>query len=185
MGSYNFGTVSFRGIGALNLAGFKQLAVGRIQAGTMGTSWDRIGFLGVGAAFTGLLFFLRYRFPGFPLHPIGFTISASAPLRNTTLTIFNCLGFEDDCVAAWRIGALSQVDTAFSGDDGCLYGGYSNRRCCGLDLVPRAGAYDPCRVVSGPTLLLSVGINLGLSPGGRPGYNSFRRRRARCERGWF
>ena len=31
----------------------------------------RIGFLGVGAAFTGLLFFLRYRFPGFPLHPIG------------------------------------------------------------------------------------------------------------------
>jgi len=88
MGSYNFGTVSFRGIGALNLAGFNRLAAGRIQAGTMGTSWDRIGFLGIGAAFTGLLFFLRYRFPGFPLHPIGFTISASAPLRNTTLTIF-------------------------------------------------------------------------------------------------
>ena len=88
MGSYNFGTVSFRGIGALNLAGFNRLAAARIQAGTMGSSWDRIGFLGIGAAFTGLLFYLRYRFPGFPLHPIGFAISASAPLRNTTLTIF-------------------------------------------------------------------------------------------------
>lgn len=88
MGSYNFGTVSFRGIGALNLAGFNRLAAGRIQAGAMGTSWDRIGFMGAGAALSGVLFFLRYRFPGFPIHPIGFTISASAPLQNTTLTIF-------------------------------------------------------------------------------------------------
>lgn len=82
MGSYNFGTVSFRGIGALNVGGFSRLAAGRIQAGTMDTSWDRIGFLGVGAVFTGLLFYLRYRFPGFPIHPIAFqSIRLDLPFR--------------------------------------------------------------------------------------------------------
>jgi hypothetical protein len=105
MGSYNFGTVSFRGIGALNVGGFSRLAAGRIQAGTMGTSWDRIGFLGVGAVFTGLLFYLRYRFPGFPIHPIGFTISASAPLRNTALTIFLLWAFKSLIL---RLGGLER-----------------------------------------------------------------------------
>lgn len=54
----------------------------------MGTDWTRIFFLGVGSLFAGLLVLLRYRFPGFPIHPIGFTISASSTLRNTALTIF-------------------------------------------------------------------------------------------------
>ena len=44
--------------------------------------------MGVGAAVTAIMFWLRYRFPGFPIHPIGFTISAAAPLQNTGLTIF-------------------------------------------------------------------------------------------------
>jgi len=148
MGSYNFGTVSFRGIGALNLAGFNQLAVGRIQAGTMGTSWDRIGFLGLVPHLRDCCFFA--------VSVSGVSASSDWVYDFSFCTAsqydtddFYGLGFEDDCFAAWWIGALSQVDTAFSGDDGCLYGGHGNRRCCGLDLVPRAGAYDPCRVVSG------------------------------------
>ena len=150
MGSYNFGTVSFRGIGALNLAGFNQLAVGRIQAGTMGTSWDLV------LVFWELAPHLRMIVVFFAVSVSGVSASSDWVYDFSFCTAsqydaddFYCLGFEDDCVAAWRIGALSQVDTAFSGDDGCLYGRHGNRRCCGLDLVPRAGAYDPCRVVSG------------------------------------
>ena len=105
VGSYNFGTVSFRGIGALNVGGFSRLAASRIQAGSMGTSWDRIGFLGVGSVFTGLLFYLRFRFPGFPIHPIGFTISASAPLRSTVLTIFLVWAFKSLIL---RLGGLER-----------------------------------------------------------------------------
>ena len=66
MGSYNFGTVSFRGIGALNLAGFNRLAAARIQAGTMGSSLGSHRFSsGDRRRIYGLLFYLRYRFPGF------------------------------------------------------------------------------------------------------------------------
>lgn len=64
------------------------MTASRIQQGTLGTDWSRVFFLGVGAAFTALLFWLRYLFPGFPIHPIGFTISAAVPLQNTGLTVF-------------------------------------------------------------------------------------------------
>ena len=87
-GGFNFGAVSFKGTGSLNAFGVCKFTAARIQQGTFGTDWSRVSFLGIGAAFTGFLFWLRYRFPGFPIHPIGFTISAAAPLQNTGLTIF-------------------------------------------------------------------------------------------------
>ncbi|OGG48996.1 MAG: hypothetical protein A3F84_14260 [Candidatus Handelsmanbacteria bacterium RIFCSPLOWO2_12_FULL_64_10] len=87
MGSYNFGVVSFNGSnnGAI---GIWRLSASRIQQGTFGTDWNRVAFLGIGGAFTGLLSYLRYRFPGFPVHPIGFAISASEILRSSTASIF-------------------------------------------------------------------------------------------------
>jgi hypothetical protein len=87
-GGFNFGTVSFMGTGSLNAFGVCKFTAARIQEGTVGTDWTRISFMGIGAGFTLLMFWLRYQFPGFPIHPIGFTISAAAPLQNTSLTIF-------------------------------------------------------------------------------------------------
>ncbi len=87
VGSYNFGASSFNG-SADGAVGIWRLTANRIQHGTFGTDWNRVQFLGIGAAFTGLLFYLRYRFPTFPIHPIGFTISSSAFLRNSVSSIF-------------------------------------------------------------------------------------------------
>jgi len=89
MGSYNFGTsAAFKGVGSLNAVAFGRLAVTRIQDGTWGTDWTRMLFLGIGATVTGLLYFLRYRFIGFPLHPIGFTIAAMNEMQDNAFTIF-------------------------------------------------------------------------------------------------
>ena len=38
------------------------------------TDWRRLGFLGMGRGVMALLVMLRYRFPAWPIHPIGFTI---------------------------------------------------------------------------------------------------------------
>ena len=87
-GGFNFAHVTFMGSGTLNAFGICTMTASRIQQGTFGTDWSRVSFLGVGAAFTAFLFWLRYRFPGFPIHPVGFTISASAQLQNTGFSVF-------------------------------------------------------------------------------------------------
>ncbi len=51
-------------------------------------NWELIGFLSGGAAFTGLLMFVRYRFTGFPFHPIGFAAGPVGPVRYVVLPIF-------------------------------------------------------------------------------------------------
>jgi len=86
VGSYNFGVVSFNG-SSDGAVGIWRLTASRILQGTAGTDWYRVRALGAGAAFTGLLFYLRYRFPGFPVHPIGFTISASGVLSSSVSSI--------------------------------------------------------------------------------------------------
>ena len=86
-GSYNFGVVSFNGSND-GAVGIWRLTANRIQQASFLTDWNRLGFLGVGGLFTGLLFYLRYRFPGFPVHPIGFTISASNVLRSSAASLF-------------------------------------------------------------------------------------------------
>jgi hypothetical protein len=88
IGSYNFGTSAFKGIGSLNAAGFSRLAVTRIQDGTTGSDWHRILFLGIGAVFMGVLTLCRYRFPGFPIHPIGYTICGMVEIQDNVSTIF-------------------------------------------------------------------------------------------------
>jgi hypothetical protein len=88
VGSYNFGVVSFNG-SSDGAVGIWQLHASRIQQGTAGTDWYRVKALGAGAAFTGLLLYLRYRFPAFPiLHPIGFTISACSVLSSSVSSLF-------------------------------------------------------------------------------------------------
>lgn len=79
-GSYNFGAARV----GMNLWPY---TANRIQA-TQGPDWARIQFLGIGAAFTALLYYARTLFPGFGLHPLGFTIAASSPTRRTACSIF-------------------------------------------------------------------------------------------------
>ncbi len=86
MGSYNFGTGSFNGTGGA--VAWSRLAVGRIQDGTTATDWDRMAWLGVGGAFTAGLFYLRYRFTSFPLHPIGFTICGMVEMADNAWSLF-------------------------------------------------------------------------------------------------
>jgi hypothetical protein len=88
IGSYNFGTGAFKGIGNLNAAGFGRLAVSRVQVGQFGTDWGRIMFMVVGGGITALLYHLGYRCTGFPLHPIGFTISAMVEMQDNAFSIF-------------------------------------------------------------------------------------------------
>ncbi|HAA77869.1 TPA: hypothetical protein DCE37_22415, partial [Candidatus Latescibacteria bacterium] len=72
VGSANFGRTTFQGVGSLNGAGFSRLAVSRLQdAATKFTEWNRLGFMGIGSVITAVLYYLRYRFTSFPIHPIG------------------------------------------------------------------------------------------------------------------
>ena len=87
MGSYNFGVVSFNGSNN-GAVGIWRTSANRIREGTVGTDWNRVSWLGIGSVFTALLFYLRYRFPGFPVHPIGFAVSGSEILRSSTASIF-------------------------------------------------------------------------------------------------
>ena len=89
VGSANFGRTTFKGVGSLNGVGFSRLAVSRLQdAATKFTEWNRLGFLGIGAIFTSVLYYLRYRFINFPVHPIGFTICGMVEMQDNAFSIF-------------------------------------------------------------------------------------------------
>ncbi len=85
-GAYNFGTGVFKGGGGA--VRFSDLAVGRIQDGTTATDWDRVSWMFVGGIFTAGLYYLRYRFTGFPLHPIGFTICGMVEMQDNAFSLF-------------------------------------------------------------------------------------------------
>ena len=52
------------------------------------TDWTRLSFFGGGAGVMVLLTFLQYRFPGWPLHPIGLTVSSTNVARSNQVSIF-------------------------------------------------------------------------------------------------
>jgi len=54
-----------------------------------GTDWVRLGHAGIGAAVMALLTFMRYRFPWWPLHPIGMPVGiCSYPMTIIVFSIF-------------------------------------------------------------------------------------------------
>ena len=87
-GSYNFGTGSFTGVGGAGAVAFSRRAVKRIQEGTTATDWDRLLWLTIGGGFTASLYYLRYRFTNFPLHPIGFTICGMVEMADNAWRLF-------------------------------------------------------------------------------------------------
>jgi hypothetical protein len=52
------------------------------------TDVRRLSFFGMGAAVMGLLTLLRYRIPGWPLHPIGFTVGCTYFTQQTFVSVF-------------------------------------------------------------------------------------------------
>jgi hypothetical protein len=54
----------------------------------VGTRWKPIGFMGIGAAIAGLMLFIRYRYPAFPFHPVGFVAGQIYPTRDLILPYF-------------------------------------------------------------------------------------------------
>ena len=54
---------------------------------TRGMDLKRLSFFGIGALVMSALLFLRYRFPWWPVHPIGFTIPLTYPTRNSVFAI--------------------------------------------------------------------------------------------------
>ena len=84
-GAENFGDYSYtRG----NRAFFNYTVSdikGRSEAGR---EWWDLGFGTFGAAMTLLLIFLNQRFPWWPLHPVGFTVSLQYPTRASFFSVF-------------------------------------------------------------------------------------------------
>lgn len=87
IGSFNFGINSFDGTwdGA---SGIYDVSASRLIVDAFGTDWRRVRYLGIGSLFTVAIILLRYHFPGFRLHPIGFAISSSTVLRSSFFSIF-------------------------------------------------------------------------------------------------
>ncbi|MBT4140736.1 MAG: hypothetical protein HOE48_22680 [Candidatus Latescibacteria bacterium] len=52
------------------------------------TDIRRLSFFGMGAVIMGLLTLLRYRIPGWPLHPIGFTVGCTYFTQKTFVSVF-------------------------------------------------------------------------------------------------
>ena len=50
--------------------------------------WKRLGFFGMGSTAMGLLTLLRYRYPWWPLHPVGFAVMETRAVRGTIFSIF-------------------------------------------------------------------------------------------------
>tara|TARA_Y100000588_G_scaffold378509_3_gene459112 strand:- start:19412 stop:21349 length:1938 start_codon:yes stop_codon:yes gene_type:complete len=86
-GSYNFGARAFNG-STDSARGLWILTANRIQQSTFGTDWVRLGFLSFGSVFVAALYLIRRQFPGFPIHPIGFTFSANGFTYNSVFSCF-------------------------------------------------------------------------------------------------
>ena len=81
-GAYNFNAFEFRTHPHIFSYWVKQMQT------VSPPDWARLGFFGLGAVLMALLTFLRYRFPWWPLHPVGFAIMETRAVRGTIFTIF-------------------------------------------------------------------------------------------------
>ncbi|MBT5831294.1 MAG: hypothetical protein HOH77_13995, partial [Candidatus Latescibacteria bacterium] len=98
-GAYNFSDYPFSGgsKGAFNHA------LKKIRNPT-DIDWTRLSFMGIGASTMIGLIFMRYRFAGWPLHPIGFTIPMVYTTINSGFAIFLTWGIKS---IVMRIGGVT------------------------------------------------------------------------------
>ncbi|MCK4590988.1 MAG: hypothetical protein KAT86_04480, partial [Candidatus Latescibacteria bacterium] len=88
-GAYNYARHIFRGGATLP---YQNSVTDMIN--TYGTDWRRLLFLGIGAVVMGGLTFMRYRFIWWPIHPLGYTIASTLPLRQAAFSIFLAWGIK-------------------------------------------------------------------------------------------
>ena len=81
-GAYNFRAFEFRTHPRIFNYYIKQMET------ALPPDLKRLGFFGIGFGVMALLTALRYRFPGWPLHPLGFAIMETFAVRGTIFTIF-------------------------------------------------------------------------------------------------
>ena len=77
--------------------------------------WNRIMFFGIGIVAMSLLTFLRYRFPWWPIHPVGFTIMGTDLVRNFALTLFLAWGCKSLILRAGGITLYRRAEPFFLG----------------------------------------------------------------------
>ncbi len=82
-GSYNFGDFVFQEGGQVPY----DTMISKMKAG-QGISAGHFEFLGLGLLVTLALTYLRHRFAWWRLHPIGFAVASTSPVRWTVLTFF-------------------------------------------------------------------------------------------------
>ena len=82
-GAYNFNVYTFN---AGNRAIYATVVQKMLKP--FDTSLPRVGFFAIGAAVTGIISFLRYRYLWWPLSPIGMTTFPLGVLRNQVFSIF-------------------------------------------------------------------------------------------------
>jgi len=63
------------------------IVVGKIR-NPMPTDWARLTFLGIGAGIMALLMAIQYRVPWWPVHPLGFAVAGTHPVRMAAFSIF-------------------------------------------------------------------------------------------------
>ena len=68
------------------------------------TKWGPLGFMFAGSAITAGLMVLRYRFPAWPLHPIGFAAGPVYPVNSMVFPIFIAWALKSTII---RIGGVS------------------------------------------------------------------------------
>ena len=81
----------------------------------------RWAFLGIGAVFMGLLTLLQYRFPNWPLHPVGFPIAAADNVRTMFFGIFLAWAIKRLIVHLGGVEAYERAKPLFMG----IIGGYA------------------------------------------------------------
>jgi len=101
-GAYNFATYDFR---RANRYPFEN-AVTQIKelASPKPLSWLGVILTSWGAVFTGVLTFMTYRFPWWPIHPAGFVVAMAYSVRTSTFSVF--LTWVCKAVILW-IGGIS------------------------------------------------------------------------------
>ena len=85
-GASNFNSWIFRVSSGAGVMAFGDV-MGKIKTSTDFHA-QKLGFFGIGAAAMSFLTFMQYRFPWWPLHPVGLAVSAIWMIRNQAAAIF-------------------------------------------------------------------------------------------------
>ena len=76
---------------------------------------ERMVFFAIGAVLMALLTFLRYRFPGWPLHPIGLTLSAADNTAHLVMPVFIAWACKSIIMAVGGVTLYRRSKPAFLG----------------------------------------------------------------------